>query len=77
MQGVLLVPPAIFIQLDLVLQLLFIPGTMVIDVLTDRALEFNEIVLWHDSDEYFSCFLEPLTGFEPVTFSLPWRCSTN
>jgi hypothetical protein len=21
--------------------------------------------------------MEPLTGIEPVTFSLPWRCSTS
>ncbi len=25
----------------------------------------------------FIVFSEPLTGLEPVTFSLPWKCSTN
>ena len=48
MQGMLLVPAAILFQLDFVLELLLIARTVIVDVLTDRALEFDEIILRHE-----------------------------
>lgn len=45
MQGVLFVPLTIFFQLNLILELLLVPFRVVVDVLADGALEFDEIVL--------------------------------
>lgn len=47
MQGMFFVPAAVLRQLDLILQLLFVPLRVVIDVLADGALQLDEIILRH------------------------------
>ena len=48
----------------------------VCDALALLALHFYQIVLRHKMT--FNKFKsEPMSGFEPLTYSLPWSCSTS
>lgn len=71
----LLFPLAIFDQLQLCFDHFFIALGVVVDVFTNRALQFNQIVLGHKNsfnlNKIFpeNC-LEPVEGVEPTTFDL-------
>ena len=45
MQGPFLVPLAILLQLNLILELFLVPLAMVINVLADGALQLDQVIL--------------------------------
>jgi hypothetical protein len=66
-------PAAEFLQLQTLGRLLLVLGRDVIPALAFGARQGDVV----SHDEYVSSFVEPMTGIEPVTSSLPRTCSAN
>ena len=84
MQRDLLAPLAVLLEFDLALHLLLVLVRVIITPLAHGTAEGDQSVssfnLCHaDYNTLFAGLLqtEPMAGFEPATYSLPWSCSTS
>ena len=87
MKRLLPAPRAVFLQLYLPLHFLLILVRIIIAPLADGAAERDQLVgSFHfrhgDNGSGFPqngqvAPFEPMAGFEPATYSLPWSCSTS